>query len=201
MDLALSREFAHVPGLWDRLRNLQWFRASFEQGADLLARRIDAEIEVDGDRSSLACLSWSEKLALQKDFSIHDGQAYGRFACGLLLADLFRTAPLRVTRAPRSSERSGLPAETWAIAEFWCEGFILTSFCTSLLDGILQQEFQRSATLAPVASEMRTWWSFRENVQEEPARAIGFFDLLLGNEPHWQILESYPSRIGNRRGA
>jgi hypothetical protein len=47
-----------------------------------------------------------------------------------------------------------------------------------------------------VAREMRTWWSFRENAQEEPARAIGFFDLFLGNEPHWQNLESFPSRIG-----
>jgi hypothetical protein len=200
MDLALSREFAHVPGLWDQVQDLRWLRDSFRQGVDVLARRIDAEIEVDDGRSSLAFLSWSEKLSLQKGYSLYDRKAYCTFACGLLLADLIRTAPLRGTRAARPAHRSGLSAEALAVAEFWCEGFVLTSFCASLLEAILRQEFQRAVTLAPVASEMRTWWSFRENANEEPARAIGFFDLFLGNEPHWRNLESFSFRIGIRRG-
>lgn len=201
MDLALSREFAHVPGLWDQVQNVRWFRDSFRHGAEVLARRIDSEAEVDDGRLALAFLIWSEKLSLQSGYSLFDGQAYRTFACGLLLADLIRTAPLRVTRAAHPAERSGLPMEVLAVAEFWCEGFILTSFCAGLLDAILQQEFQHSLTLAPSSGEMRTWWSFRENAQEEPDRAIGFFDLFLGNEPRWRNLESFPSRIGMGREA
>jgi hypothetical protein len=39
--------------------------------------------------------------------------------------------------------------------------------------------------MAEIARDLRSWWSFRENVREDRWSAIGFFDLFVGAEPNW----------------
>ncbi|SCY21790.1 hypothetical protein [Microvirga guangxiensis] len=188
MDLTLSKELVRIPDLRHQVQSLHRFRSSFNRGIDLVAQHMSVAVEVDESISTLAFLNWAEKLAQAKQFNPQNSADFCTFTCGLLLAELIRTAPIRIPDEPDRPNAGGLPGETLAIAAFWPEGFLLTSYCASLLDAILQQDFRTSLSLAPAATEIRTWWSFRENTADDPSAAIGFFDLFVGKEPHWQHL-------------
>jgi hypothetical protein len=198
MDLTLSEEFARIPDLRHQVRSLHGFLDSFGRGTSLAAAHLGARAETDQAPSTKAFLSWAEKFTSQKPYAALNRQDFCVFSCGLLLAELIRTAPLRVWVDPRRVERGTLPIQTLAVADFWPEGFILTSYCASVLDAILHQDFATSVAFAPVATDLRTWWSFRENVQEDPSTAIGFFDLFLSQEPNWLQPEAVLQRSGFR---
>ena len=70
---------------------------------------------------------------------------------------------------------------------FWPEGFACTVFCVNVRAAVLAQEFDATTDIAPEFFDIRGWWSFRENVGEEAASAIGFFDLFVGAEPDWAM--------------
>ena len=188
MDLTLSKEFAHIPDLRHQVRSFHRFRSSFNQGSSLVAHHMGMAVEVDESRSALAFLDWAETIAREKRFGARNSPDACAFSCGLLLAELIRTMPVRLSRDGYQAGDGTLPLKALAIAEFWPEGFLLTSYCASLLDAMLQQDFKTCVTLGPLSTEIRTWWSFRENTQDDPLTAIGFFELFLGKEPAWQHL-------------
>ncbi|MCG7393740.1 hypothetical protein MHY87_12555 [Microvirga sp. ACRRW] len=190
MDLTLSKELARIPDLRHQIRSLHRFRSSFNRGIDLVARHMNMVANINESCSTLAFLNWAEKADQNKPYRVHNSPDSCLFTCGLLLAELIRTAPVTSVKEAHRAVDASLPVETRAIAEFWPEGFLLTSYCASLLDAILQQDFKTSVTLAPVATDIRTWWSFRENTQDDPSAAIGFFDLFAGQEPNWPQLEA-----------
>lgn len=198
MDLTLSEELARIPDLRHQVRSLYGFLDSFGRGTSLAAAHLGARAEIDQALGTEAFLTWAEKFTSQKPYAALNRQDLCVFSCGLLLAELIRTAPLRIWVSPRQTERGTLPAKTLAVADFWPEGFILTSYCASVLDAILHQDFAASVTFAPVATDLRTWWSFRENAQEDPSIAIGFFDLFLDREPNWLQPEAVLQRSGFR---
>ena len=51
---------------------------------------------------------------------------------------------------------------------------------------LLRQDFEVNSTKSPSLEELRTWWSFKENVTEMPDYAILFLDLFAGETPNWQ---------------
>jgi hypothetical protein len=201
MDLTLSSELAHIPDLRRQVRSLRYFRSSFNRGTDLVASHLEIDVEVDQARITSAFLNWADKFNLQKPHAALNRQDFSAFACGLLLSELIQAQPLRVSLKPEQAESSALPAEALAVARYWPEGFLLTSYCASVLEALMQQDFGESVTFAPVATHTRTWWSFRENAQEDSSSAIGFFDLFLGNEPNWQQPEAALERPAIRREA
>jgi hypothetical protein len=58
----------------------------------------------------------------------------------------------------------------------------------------MEQEFNRQININPNTEDLRTWWSFRENIAEDPSYAICFFDHFIGKEPNW----SFPGSVVNR---
>lgn len=186
MDLTLSEELAHIADLSHQVRSLSRFRSSFNRGTDLVGSHMNVSFEVDQAGITSAFLNWVEEFTRQKHYAALERQDFCVFVCGLLLSELIRSAPVRVSSKIHQTKKSTLPTKTLPVAEFWPEGFLLTSYCASILEAILQQDFGTSVTLTPAATEIRTWWSFRENAQEDPATAIGFFDLFLGQEPCWE---------------
>ena len=50
-----------------------------------------------------------------------------------------------------------------------------------------------------LADDLRTWWSYRENVGEDPALAIAFLDMFIGSEPNWVMPDSAASRSAMKR--
>lgn len=74
-----------------------------------------------------------------------------------------------------------------------------TSYCLSVLNAVAAQDFQGPFALRPEAQDQRIWRSFRENACEAPARAIGYLDLFVGNEPNWAQPDWAPARARMRR--
>lgn len=183
LDQALAAELARTPDLAHRLRQLRFFDAQFRLEIDALSRRAGCRVVIDPARLTRAFLDWATALQRQRGAAGLDRRDFSVFAGGLLLARLVALMPLRLETPPAP------PPETDpALAEiitFWPEGFLCTGFCLTALQAVLEQEGAAPLHLAPAARELRHWWSFRENARSDPASAVGFFDLFLGQAPSW----------------
>ncbi|MEH0072795.1 hypothetical protein V6L77_25290 [Pannonibacter sp. Pt2-lr] len=59
------------------------------------------------------------------------------------------------------------------------------TYCLAVRAAVLAQEFHTEPHEVPELSDLRTWWSFRENILEDPDLAISFLELFSGEQPHW----------------
>ena len=125
-----------------------------------------------------AFVVWLRAVEAQRPSNAADRRAYFEFAAGLMLKELVRQMPIRATVRPTRAE-----ADT--PAGFWPEGHACTTFCLSVARAALRQEFGDEPSLAPEVTDLRTWWSFRENAHEDPNTSVAFLELFLGREPDW----------------
>lgn len=193
MDLRFKDELALMPDLRHRLRRLRWFRLTFRSHARLVGSTYGLRFEIDDARLTKAFLDWVETMEKRKDFAKLDRADFVIFAAGLVLRELIRQEPARVV------ER-GLPPpvpagpEMSEIVKFWPEGFLYTNFCVSAIAAVYEQEFGEAPAIDKCADDLRTWWSYRENVSEMPAYAVAFLDSFLGGEPNWLLPDDPRSR-------
>lgn len=160
------------------VRRLRWFRASFRSQTEVITENTGYGFEILEDRLTAAFISWLRKVEAQRPADTADRPAYFDFAAGLMLRELLSDPPLRVTHRPAAPDKD-------APETIWPEGFVCTTFCLGVRAAVFAQEFDASTRIAPEFDEARTWWSFFENVGEDAARAAGFFQLFVGNEPDW----------------
>jgi hypothetical protein len=198
MDLVIERQVAELPDLRHRIRQLRWFKASFHRHAELLGQRYALPIRIDDVRLTEAFLNWAERFSAEKRYASLDRKDFVTFNAGLLLRELLQTRPVEVETRPDNGALPSTQAESWPIAHAWPEGFICTNYCLCILAAVLDQE-GTPLTLAALADDLRTWWSYRENVAEDPAQAIAFLDLFTGNEPNWFMPDSVASRSAMKR--
>ena len=59
------------------------------------------------------------------------------------------------------------------------------SYCLNIHYAILEQDFDEHLDTAPALSDIRVWWSFKENCREDDALAIAFLELFSGHDPNW----------------
>ena len=78
-----------------------------------------------------------------------------------------------------------LPATLDHRLKRWPEGYAYTSFCLSVAAAVLGEMGDAEPAAAGIAEDPRFWDSFRENVAENPANAIAFFDMVVGLSPNW----------------
>ncbi len=196
MDLELLNQAEDVTDIRHRVRQLRWFKTTFKQHARLIAGRYGASFEIDDGRLTEAFLNWAEAFSKDLGYSDLDRRDFITFAAGLLVRELLRSAPATATviegEAPLPGDATG------SIARSWPEGFLYTNYCLCVLHIVLEQEGVR-LTLPTLADDLRTWWSYRENVGDDASLAIPFFDLLTGNEPNWYFPASVISRKAVRR--
>ena len=198
MDLDLTRELSAVPDLRHQVRQLRWFKQSFRREAELVGAHHEVAIAIDDKRLTQAFLAWIEAFNREKAHAASDRRDFTFFAAGLLLRELMRARPASV--GPRgAAARADAPDET--IVDFWPEGFLYTSYCLSVLSAVVEQEFGEPLSLAEGAGDLRVWWSYRENVAEDPSRAIAFLDAFVGIEPNWLMPASAESRAAMGRAA
>lgn len=198
MDLEIKRQIMEVPDLRHRVRQLRWFKASFRQHARLLAQHHGLEVTIDETRLTEAFLNWAERFSRDRDYARLDRRDFVTFTAGLLLRELLALHPLTAGPVGTGSAPAVRNDIDWAIVHEWPEGFIATNYCLCVLAAVLEQEGM-ALTLPDLASDLRTWWSYRENVDEDPARAIAFLDLFTGAEPNWYMPDSVASRAAVKR--
>jgi hypothetical protein len=199
MELDLKNEFAVVPDLRRQIRRLRWFRNSFRRDAELIAKHHGVELAIDDRRLTEAFLNWTETFNRQKTYASLDRRDFTLFAAGLLLREFLKARPVQARVRHGGASKASKQEGEGSIVGFWPEGFLYTNYCLSVLSAVVQQEFGETLSLAEGADDLRVWWSYRENVGEDPSMAIAFFDKFVGGEPNWRVPESLESRAAMRR--
>jgi len=199
MDLPFRDELALMPDLRHRLRQLRWFRATFRGSAKVVSDTFGVRYEIDEARLTRAFLDWIDVMEAQKGFAAVDRADFIVFAAGLVLRELFRQAPAREVSGLTQMIEDGNSAKTLEIIRFWPEGFLYTNYCVSAISAIHEQEFGSAPSIDKCADDLRTWWSYRENVTEMPAYAVAFLDRFLGAEPNWLTPDHAQSRQAMQR--
>lgn len=181
------------PDLSHQVRKLGFFKESFATCADAMAGHLGTLITVDSIRLTRAFLDWREDFLRQSAAADVDRRDYMLFSSGLMLCYLLRNQPITLIGADPDTRKS-LDGAIETAAGFWPEGLIYTRYCLGILESVLDQEGEEPIHLSPLIGEVAAWWSFRENVGEDPARAIGVLDLFVGAEPNWEM----PGLAANR---
>ena len=195
MDIRFKDELASMPDLRHRLRRLRWFRATFRASARAVTEAYGVRFVIDDAKLTRAFLDWIEIAEADKKFAEIDRSDFIVFAAGLVLRELIRQHPAKATgELSRSEQLSAETQGTEDIVNFWPEGFLYTNYCVSAVAAIHEQEFGTAPTIDKCADDLRTWWSYRENVTEMPAYAVAFLDRFLGSEPNWIAPDHVPSR-------
>ena len=191
MDMRFKDELASVPDLRHRLRRLRWFRTTFRNSARAVSATYGLRFEIDETKLTRAFLDWIEIMEAQKRFAEFDRADFIMFAGGLVLRELIRQQPARVVTETRLDKDA---SELEEIVRFWPEGFLYTNYCVSAIAAVCEQEFGHAPAINECADDLRTWWSYRENVAEMPGYAVAFLDRFLGSEPNWIAPDHAQSR-------
>lgn len=158
-------------------QRLRWFVRAFEDEVARIEAETGHRFAVDREALAGVFTAWLADFQAQKPVNIGDKRAYVGFAAGLMLRALIVGMPARLgVRGP------GDAADP---AQFWPEGHLYVAFCLDVRGLVISADFDGMQRVAPSVRDLRTWWSFRENVEEDPSRAIGFLDLFAGEEPDW----------------
>lgn len=161
-------------------RRLRWFKASFQQQVDAFSAESGVRFEVDSARLVQTFLDWLREFEAQKPHSPRARHAYVGFASGLMLRQMIKSKPLRVVSVPEGADGANP-------VYFWPEGYVYTAYCLNVRRAILEQDFDETRQISPEFSDLRVWWSFRENVSENSSYAISFLDLFAGETPNWRF--------------
>lgn len=160
-------------------QRMRWIVQAFEHQVDATSKDTGNRFSVDRNALAQAFAEWFKAFEAQKPARQEDKQAYVGFAAGLMLRALIRNRPVSVVALAADADKA-LPAY------FWPEGYLYSLFCLNLRGLVLETDFDATQHPAAALNETRTWWSFKENVCEDPSLAIAFLDLFAGDEPEWQ---------------
>lgn len=170
------------------IRRLRWFRQAFARQLEQIRAESGLTFAVDDRKLARIFVGWLRQIEAQKPRDPTARRAYFDFVSALMLRDLLRDLPLRADPLPAHAD-TALPEY------FWPEGFACTLFCLNIRAAVLEQEFNAETALAPVFFDLRSWWSFRENVGSDANSAMGFFDVFTGQNPDWQMPDSFRHRL------
>lgn len=165
-------------------QRLRWFVDVFEKQVRETEEQTGNVFSVDRGSLAQTFADWLKAFEAQKPTRNEDKPAYVGFAAGLMLRALIKRKPLTLTTRPEGADESNP-------AYFWPEGYLYVAFCLNVRGLVLEADYHFEQHPSDVLNDTRTWWSFRENVHEDPSLAIGFLDLFAGDEPEWNMPELF----------
>jgi len=173
------------------VRRLRWFKEAMHRQIDVMHAQYGIQYDVDDDEICLLFLRWLKSFEAQKpreDFNRND---YVNFTGGLMLRELVKSKPVTVKSLPAGADQSNP-------VYFWPEGYVYVALCLNIRAAVFEQEFDVEKHVSPMMDDLQTWWSFKENMNEDPNLATGFFDLFAGVEPSWTMPSIFSARKGQR---
>lgn len=162
------------------IRRLRWFKSTFEEQISTVSNRTGIEFEIDNRALANCFVEWIRSFEALKPKDADHRLAYVGFTAGKMLVQLLEKQPLKVVEMPKASD-TNLPEY------FWPEGFAYVSYCLNIRQSVLREDFDADFEFAAQFDDIRTWWSFKENVADKPDYAISFLDLFAGQEPNWEM--------------
>lgn len=172
-------------------QRLRWFVQAFEEQAEQTSRETGTRYTVDHGRLAAVFAQWLKDFQAQKPERDEDKPAYVGFAAGLMLRTLIEMKPVSIAALPGG-------ADTTNPAYFWPEGYLYVVFCLNVRGLVLEGDYHGEQHTSALLNETRTWWSFKENVADDPSLAMAFLDLFAGDEPQWSVPHLF--RTGRIRG-
>ncbi len=160
------------------IRRLRWFENSFRQQVSKTCDETGIDLAIDDRKLAATFINWLRAFESHKPQHETDRQPFVGFAAGLMLRALIEHAPLGVRSKPDDVDDTNP-------AYFWPEGYVYVAYCLNMRSAVLEQDFHEDRKVAPELDEIRTWWSFKENVANDPALGIAFLDLFAGEKPDW----------------
>jgi hypothetical protein len=201
MELPFTNQLSVSSDVRHQVRHLGWFRNSFNRCADGVTKDWGIAYQVHDAKLTKAFLDWANAFSEQRKYAELSRKDFANFAAGLLLKELIRNTVCSVGDMSSLSIPAGADEHVTEIIKFWPEGFLYTSFCLSVLNAVMVQDFNSVLDLKPIVQDLGTWWSFRENVAEDASRAVGFLDTFIGVEPNWTQPNFALARPGLRPAA
>ncbi|MFK7891866.1 MAG: hypothetical protein AB8B63_13705 [Granulosicoccus sp.] len=157
---------------------LRWFVATFEHQVQLMEKETGNSFSTDTSALAEVFAEWLNAFEGQKPAQEEHRQAYVGFAAGLMLRTLIKVNPVSVDRLSRTADQTNP-------AYFWPEGYLYVAYCLNVRGLVLESDFHTKQGQHNKFKDTQTWWSFRENVLEDPSLAVGFLDLFAGDSPNW----------------
>ncbi|MFO1039590.1 MAG: hypothetical protein U1E45_22320 [Geminicoccaceae bacterium] len=179
------RSLAAIPDLAGRIRQLRSFLDCYAATAARLSRQYEVEFVTDERRLTRAFLDWMEAFSRRAARGVGDRRDFSVYAAGLALVELIRSRPTSAKKASRPPKDLPIEPTDAELVRFWPEGFLYTTFCLDVLAVVLAQEFGEDLHTVPAAHQLKGWWTYRENVEQDPKLAIPFLDYFVGNVPNW----------------
>ena len=168
-------------------RRFRWFKKSLRQQAELISASSGIEFTYHDDRLGGVFVSWLRAFEAQKPQSDVGRREYVTFAAGLMLRELLAGKPISVKNCPTGGDLAHP-------AIYWPEGYVYVAYCLNVRAAVLAQEFDETVDVAPKFDDIRTWWSFKENADEDSAWAIAFLEMFAGGEPNWSAPSLFSMR-------
>lgn len=167
-------------------QRLRWFVTTFADQVARTERETGNSYAVDAPKLAQVFAEWIRAFDAQKPSRIEDKAAYVGFAAGLMLRTLVQHNPVTLGQRPDGADTSNP-------AYFWPEGYLYVAFCLNVRGLVIEQDFAGVQALSDAVDDTRTWWTFKENVDQDPRMAIAFLDLFAGEEPNWDMPELFQS--------
>jgi hypothetical protein len=180
----LKSEVGNVADLAHEARRFRTILRSFERNLELLFKGTNIAATVDHAALALAFANWRQKFDETKYLATNNRQDFVIFAAGLMLKELVAAKPLKAAQSELKGNEVAKSLPDHELAR-WPEGYAYTSFCLAVAGAILHEMGEEEPEAAAAAEDPKFWESFRENIAENPATAVAFFDLVCGNEPNW----------------
>ena len=168
-------------------QRLRWLFGAFEHQQHVTEQETGFTYRTDRHDLASAFSDWLKDFEAQKPADSRSNAAYVGFAAGLMLRALIRHTPASVHARPKSVHENDP-------AHFWPEGYLYVAFCLSVRGQVLRSDYGERQHQSGKLSDLRTWWSFKENTSEDPSLAIGFLDLFAGCEPVWDFPQIFRAR-------
>lgn len=179
----LKPEMLSQAGLAERAKRFRTVASSFHRNAELLFAGSAFGFAIDDEALARAFGEWRRNFDEIRDQVQTERRDLLIFAGGLMLKELFQHHPIEIKHRGVEVLRKTSPEAM----NNWPEGYAYASYCLSVVAAVIEQEGLDPLAPAASAEERQFWSSFRENVQEDTRTAIGFFDLLCGLTPNWEL--------------
>ncbi|WP_374331412.1 hypothetical protein [Aestuariivirga sp.] len=164
-----------------RFRTILW---SFEKNIELLFKGTGLAAEVDHAALAVAFSRWRQAFDQTKHLADLDRKDFTIFAAGMMLKELLAARPITAI-VPDELGLPALPATIDHRLKRWPEGYAYTSFCLSVAAAVLHEMGAEEPRESGITDDPHFWDTFRENVAENQANAIAFFDTVVGQPPNW----------------
>lgn len=172
------------------IQRLRWFKSTFDEQVKAASVRTGIKYKLNPQILTECFLEWIRQFEAAKPNDSDHRYAYVGHTAGTMLKQLIKKNPLQVVELPIATDKN-LPEY------FWPEGFIYVSYCLNVRQSVLRQDFELDMEPAAKLIDIRTWWSFKENVSEIPDYAIPFLDLFAGEEPNWTSPGMFDAKTRN----